>query len=90
MQESPPLSINRVVLRAQQRNDLRCELERSLGIDKGGASCIFYGIHVGIKIIVDIHLSVVWLSFPPEEAKMLRFGPQRITFFGARSPCPPS
>ena len=33
-------------------------LDGTICIDKGGPSCIFYEIHVGIKI-VDIHLSVV-------------------------------
>jgi hypothetical protein len=57
----------RVVLGAPQRNDLRCELERSLAFVPAGRSV-----------------------FLRDATKMLRFGPQHITVFGARSPRPPS
>ncbi len=48
------LAVDRVV---------RLDVARRAGIDKGDASCIFYEIHVGIKI-VDIHLSVVLGTVP--------------------------
>ncbi len=58
---------NRVVLGAPQRNNLRCELERSLAFVPTG-SC------VPLR----------------DTTKMLRFEPQHIAFFGARSPRLPS
>jgi hypothetical protein len=35
------------------------DVARRAGIDKGGASCIFYEIHVGIKIVDTVRLTSI-------------------------------